>query len=112
MQQSVMSEKNVQLMCDSTFIVKVFETFNSDTQLFFLLELALGGELYATYHKKGLFGKEGHAKFYVAGVVIAFDHLHSKKIVFRDLKPENLLLNEKGHIKLTDMGLAKEPQHE
>ncbi|CAK9027771.1 unnamed protein product [Durusdinium trenchii] len=59
MQQSVMSEKNVQLMCDSTFIVKVFETFNSDTQLFFLLELALGGELYATYHKKGLFGKEG-----------------------------------------------------
>ena len=138
--------------------------------LYFLLELALGGELYATYHRKGLFGKEVHAKFYVAGVVIAFDHLHSslislaygaifrtlfiwscqdiafqylwvrfngsinmswrifkqpsnlvpvcdilqyhsdwgKKIVFRDLKPENLLLSELGHIKLTDMGLAKD----
>lgn len=48
--------------------------------LYFLLELALGGELYATYHRKGLFGKEVHAKFYVAGVVIAFDHLHSSLI--------------------------------
>ncbi|CAL1156629.1 unnamed protein product [Cladocopium goreaui] len=107
MQKSVMSEKNVQLMCDSSFVIKVFETFNSPEHLYFLLELALGGELYATYHRKGLFGKEVHGKFYVAGVVIAFDHLHSKKIVFRDLKPENLLLSELGHIKLTDMGLAK-----
>lgn len=61
----------------------------------------------ATYHKKGLFGKQEHAKFYVAGVLVAFHHLHGKKIVFRDLKPENLLLNDTGHIKLTDMGLAK-----
>ena len=102
-----MSEKNVQLMCDSTFVIKVFETFNSPEHLYLLLELALGGELYATYNKKGLFGKENHAKFYTAGVVVAFNHLHSKKIVFRDLKPENLLLNDEGHIKLTDMGLAK-----
>eukprot|EP00439_Symbiodinium_sp_Y106_P013451 s5211_g1.t3 len=107
MQQSVMSEKNVQLMCDSPFIVKLFETYNGSQTLYFLLELALGGELYATYNKKGLFGKEPHAKFYLAGVVLAFEHLHSKKIVFRDLKPENLLLNEQGRVKLTDMGLAK-----
>lgn len=107
MQKSVMSEKEVQLLCDSPFIVKLFETFNSPQQLHFLLELALGGELYATYNKKGFFGKERHAKFYVAGVVNAFDHMHGKKIVFRDLKPENVLLNEHGHVKVTDMGLAK-----
>jgi len=107
MQQSVMSEKDVQILCDSPFIVKLYETYNSSQQLFFLLELALGGELYATYNKKGLYGKEPHAKFYVAGVVNAFDHMHGKKIIFRDLKPENLLLNEHGHVKLTDMGLAK-----
>merc|ERR1712048_487506 len=52
-------------------------------------------------------GKVDHAKFYTAGTVFAFEHLHSKKIIFRDLKPENLLLNEKGEVKLTDMGLAK-----
>eukprot|EP00930_Biecheleria_cincta_P088362 TRINITY_DN7758_c0_g3_i1.p1 TRINITY_DN7758_c0_g3~~TRINITY_DN7758_c0_g3_i1.p1 ORF type:complete len:802 (+),score=204.51 TRINITY_DN7758_c0_g3_i1:31-2406(+) len=107
MQQSVISEKNVQLMCDSIFIIKLYETFNGTQTLYFLLELAQGGELYATYNKKGLFGKEAHAKFYTAGVVLAFDHMHAKKIIFRDLKPENLLLNELGQIKLTDMGLAK-----
>lgn len=107
MQKSVMSEKDVQLMCDSDFIVKLYETFNGEQSLYFLLELCVGGELYATYNKKGFWGKEKNAKFYVAGTVFAFDHLHERKIVYRDLKPENLLLNEKGQVKLTDMGLAK-----
>merc|ERR1719460_84347 len=107
MQKSVISEKDVQLMCDSTFVVKLYETYNSDQSLYLLLELALGGELYATYNKKGLWGSEKCAKFYVAGTIFAFDHLHDKKIIFRDLKPENLLLNDAGKVKLTDMGLAK-----
>merc|ERR1719247_1992525 len=94
MQKSVMSEKDVQLMCDSVFIVKLYETYNGSSHLYLLLELALGGELYATYNKKGLWGNEKCAKFYVAATVYAFDHLHERKIIFRDLKPENLLLNE------------------
>jgi len=54
-----------------------------------------------------LHGSEKHAKFYVAGTVYAFEHCHERHIIYRDLKPENLLLTEKGMIKLTDMGLAK-----
>ena len=65
--------------------IKLYETYNGTQNLYFLLELALGGELYATYNKKGLFGKEPHAKFYTAGVVLAFEHMHSKKIIFRAL---------------------------
>jgi len=107
MQQSVMSEKNVQLQCNSDFIIQLFETYNGQQNLYLLLELALGGELYATYNRKGLWGQEKHAQFYVAGTTFAFEHLHAKKIIFRDLKPENLLLNEQGRVKLTDMGLAK-----
>eukprot|EP00929_Paragymnodinium_shiwhaense_P115326 TRINITY_DN840_c0_g1_i1.p1 TRINITY_DN840_c0_g1~~TRINITY_DN840_c0_g1_i1.p1 ORF type:complete len:745 (-),score=280.84 TRINITY_DN840_c0_g1_i1:282-2516(-) len=107
MQKSVMSEKNVQIMCDSPFVVQLWETYNSDQSLYLLLELAIGGELYATYNKKNLWGQVPHAKFYIAGTVFSFEHLHSKKIIFRDLKPENLLLNEDGRVKLTDMGLAK-----
>ncbi|CAJ1349301.1 unnamed protein product [Effrenium voratum] len=107
MKQSVLTEKAVQMMCDSLFIVRLFETYKNDVTLYFLLEAALGGELYATYNKKGFFGKENFVRFYAAGVVMAFDHLHGKKILYRDLKPENLLLNEKGNIKLADMGLAK-----
>jgi len=107
MQSSIMSEKEVQLLCDSDFIIKLHETFNGTQTLYFLLELALGGELYATYNRKGLFGKESSALFYAAGVVNAFEHMHEKKIIYRDLKPENILLTEHGHVKITDMGLAK-----
>lgn len=49
----------------------------------------------------GFYGSEKHAKFYSAGVVCAFEHLHERHIIYRDLKPENLLLNEKGHLKVT-----------
>eukprot|EP00927_Polykrikos_kofoidii_P049824 TRINITY_DN43833_c0_g1_i1.p1 TRINITY_DN43833_c0_g1~~TRINITY_DN43833_c0_g1_i1.p1 ORF type:complete len:770 (+),score=141.12 TRINITY_DN43833_c0_g1_i1:95-2404(+) len=107
MQTGIMQEKLIQAMCDSEFIVRLHETFNGNQSIYFLLELALGGELYAVYNKKRFHGSEKHARFYVAGVVFAFEHLHSKKIIFRDLKPENLLLTSTGHIKLTDMGLAK-----
>ncbi|CAJ1462251.1 unnamed protein product [Effrenium voratum] len=71
------------------------------------MEPALGGELYATYNRKGLHGSEKHTKFYIAGTVCALAHLHERRIIYRDLKPENLLLSEGGQLKLTDMGLAK-----
>jgi len=107
MQASVLSEKDVQLLCDSAFIIKLYETFNEAQNLLLLLELGLGGELYATYERKGFHGRERHAQFYTAGVVFAFSHLHERKVLYRDLKPENLLLTETGRVKLTDMGLAK-----
>jgi len=107
MQESIMNEKNILLMTNSFFIIKLFECFNGSQTLYFLLEAALGGELYATYNRKGFHGSEKHAKFYIAGTVCALAHLHDRRIIYRDLKPENLLLNEAGQLKLTDMGLAK-----
>jgi len=107
MQDSVMNEKNILVMTNSPFIIKLYETYNGAQSLYFLLELALGGELYATYNRKGFHGSESHAKYYAAGTCLAFQHLHERRIIYRDLKPENLLLTEHGHIKLTDMGLAK-----
>merc|ERR1719361_1706997 len=107
MQESVMNEKNILLITNSEFIIKLWETYNGSQTLYFLLEPALGGELYATYNRKGFHGSDKHAKFYSAGVVFAFEHVHERRIIYRDLKPENLLLTETGQIKLTDMGLAK-----
>jgi len=107
MQESVMNEKNILIMTNSPFITKLWETYNGTQTLYFLLEPCLGGELYATYNRKGLHGMEKHCRYYSAGVVFAFEHLHERRIIYRDLKPENLLLTESGHIKLTDMGLAK-----
>eukprot|EP00930_Biecheleria_cincta_P030868 TRINITY_DN2139_c0_g2_i1.p1 TRINITY_DN2139_c0_g2~~TRINITY_DN2139_c0_g2_i1.p1 ORF type:complete len:800 (+),score=169.09 TRINITY_DN2139_c0_g2_i1:86-2485(+) len=107
MQDSVITEKNILFMTNSDFIIKLFETFNSKQTIYFLMEPALGGELYSMYQRKGFYGSEKHAKFYSAGVVLAFEHCHERHIIYRDLKPENLLLNEKGQLKVTDMGLAK-----
>jgi hypothetical protein len=107
MQDSVITEKTILMMTNSRFIIRLYETYNGSQTLYFLMEPALGGELYATYNRKGFHGSEKHAKFYIAGTVYAFEHCHERRIIYRDLKPENLLLNELGHIKLTDMGLAK-----
>ena len=51
---------------------------------------------------------EDDAKLYIAEVIIAIEFLHKNKIVYRDLKPENVVLDENGHVKLTDFGLSKE----
>mmetsp|Transcript_95714 Transcript_95714/g.247454 ORF Transcript_95714/g.247454 Transcript_95714/m.247454 type:complete len:816 (+) Transcript_95714:55-2502(+) len=107
MQDCVMNEKQLMLMLDSDFVIKLYETYSGNQTLYFLMEAALGGELYATYNRKGFHGSERHALFYVAGTVLAFEHIHEKRIIYRDLKPENLLLTETGHLKVTDMGLAK-----
>lgn len=107
MQDSVMNEKNILMMTNSIFIIKLYECYNGSQSLYFLMEPALGGELYATYNRKGFHGSEKHAKFYIAGTTFAFEHLHERRIIYRDLKPENLLMNEGGQVKLTDMGLAK-----
>merc|ERR1719183_2388051 len=102
-----MNEKTILMMCDTIFIVKLYETYRTKQNLYFLIEAALGGELYATYHRKAMHGKEKHAQFYSAAVICAFEHLHERRIIYRDLKPENILLDGSGFAKLTDMGLAK-----
>jgi CRP-like cAMP-binding protein/tRNA A-37 threonylcarbamoyl transferase component Bud32 len=107
MKDATIREKKIQMMCETDFIVKLHETFNDPQALLFLMELVSGGELYDLYERNALHGNEGHAKYYVGSVALAFEHMHGKKIIYRDLKPENLLLTEQGKLKVTDMGLAK-----
>jgi len=107
MQRSVQNEKQILGMVQSRFIVRLVTTYIDRDHFFFLLEAALGGELFSTYERLDLYGSETHAKFYAGCVVEALIHLHERHIIYRDLKPENLLLDESGYCKLTDMGLAK-----
>jgi len=107
MQKSVLREKEILLMCDSKFVVKLYMTYKTKETLYFLLEPCMGGELFATYHKHHFHGSVTKAKFYSSSVVFAFEHLHERHVLYRDLKPENLLLDSGGFCKLTDMGLAK-----
>jgi len=74
--------------------------------LYLLFEYVQGGELFSHLRAAGRFATKT-ARFYAAEIVLALEYLHQQKIVYRDLKPENLLLDHKGHIKVTDFGFAK-----
>jgi serine/threonine protein kinase len=106
-ESSITNERNVMLMTSSPFLVRLFEAYSTRAALYLLLEFASGGELHTVYKRNGLYGRQSHARFYGAGVTLAFEHLHNLHIIHRDLKPENVLLDAKGQPKLADMGLAK-----
>merc|ERR1719352_193774 len=106
-QKEVISEKNIQMMCNSPFIIKLYETYIDYENLYLLLELALGGEIAVVFHNQALFGSKRHAQFVLASCVYALDYMHERKIVFRDLKLQNMLVTETGHVKLTDFGFSK-----
>ncbi|CAD7944953.1 unnamed protein product, partial [Amoebophrya sp. A120] len=103
----ICNERKILSMTNSPFVAQFFGTYNSADFVYFLLEACLGGEVFAQYSRRNFHGSVPHAKFYSACVVKAFEHLHERKIIYRDLKPENMLLDQNGYCKLTDMGLAK-----
>ncbi len=88
------------------FICNLIRTFKNDEFVYFLMDAVLGGELFSYMQKVGLVGKKDIV-FYCAQIVVILDYLHSNEIVFRDLKPENLLITNTGYLKLVDFGLSK-----
>lgn len=91
---------------ESDFVAKLFWTFASKDYLYLVMEYLNGGDCAALI--KVLAGlPEEWAQKYLAEVVLGVEHLHSRGIVHRDLKPDNLLIDQKGHLKLTDFGLSR-----
>lgn len=89
------------------FIVGLNMAFQTQEKLFFVLDYCAGGELFFHLGKLGKF-PEVRACFYAAEITLALHHVHQLEIVYRDLKPENVLLDGQGHVRLTDFGLSKE----
>ena len=80
---------------------------HNERYLYMLLEFVCGGELFSYLRNAGRFNN-ATSLFYAAEIVSALDYLHARSIVYRDLKPENLLLDIDGHLKITDFGFAKQ----
>ncbi|KAF3061895.1 Serine/threonine-protein kinase psk1 [Daldinia childiae] len=89
------------------FVVKLFYAFQDQERLYLILEYGQGGELFTHLNTEKMF-PEPVAAFYMAEMVLALSHLHDTLgVVYRDLKPENCLLDAQGHLLLTDFGLSK-----
>ncbi|GAA5967205.1 hypothetical protein JCM3765_001736 [Sporobolomyces pararoseus] len=98
--------KILQRSSDSPFLLGLKFSFQTEQDLYLIMDYKSGGELFHHLQKEGRF-TEDRARFYTAEIVLAFEHLHKFDIVYRDLKPENILLDATGHIVLCDFGLSK-----
>ncbi|KAJ1729888.1 hypothetical protein LPJ61_003304, partial [Coemansia biformis] len=104
----VMSERKVlERTVRHPFLVGLQCAFQTKEQLFFCLDYVNGGELFFHLQRERRFG-ENRARFYAAEITSALAYLHGMDVVYRDLKPENCLLDAQGHVRIVDFGLAKE----
>ncbi|CAM9103226.1 unnamed protein product [Discosporangium mesarthrocarpum] len=104
--EHVKNEVSLLSMIEHPAIVNMYGYFMDDTRLFLVMEYVEGGELFSHLRSAVRF-PDHQGKLYAAEIVLAFSYLHSLNIVYRDLKPENLLITRDGRIKVTDFGFAK-----
>ncbi len=107
LEECVELEKNVLLKTDHPFIMKMVKYLKNENYIFFINEYIKGKELWEVIRDIGLLNKE-QTQFYIASILLAINHLHKKKIIYRDIKPENVMVNVKGYIKIIDFGTVKE----
>jgi len=88
------------------FVVGLKYAFQTDAKLYLVLDYLSGGEIFFHLSKEVKFSVE-KTRFYIAELVLGIGYLHSKDVVYRDLKPENVVLDSEGHVRITDFGLAK-----
>ncbi|XP_066959087.1 cAMP-dependent protein kinase catalytic subunit PRKX-like [Macrobrachium rosenbergii] len=104
--EHVKNEKEVLRAVSHPFIIRMYWHHRDDRFLYMLFEYVCGGELFSYLRNAGKFPTTT-ALFYAGEIVSALEYLHSLSVVYRDLKPENLLLDKDGHLKITDFGFAK-----
>ena len=91
--QNAVDEKNMMLAVDHDFILRLYTTYADEKRLYMLLEFVQGGELLSVLKKKEKKKsslKQAEVQFYAGSVLLALEHVHSRSIVYRDLKPENV----------------------
>ena len=103
----MLTEKQILSSMKHPFIVSLHCAFQSKTCLYMVMDYYPGGDLGQLLKREGKFSEEV-ARMYIAEVILAIEDLHKRGIIYRDLKPDNVVLDSEGHIALIDFGLSKE----
>jgi len=104
--EHTLNEKRILKSISFPFIVRLDYSFKDNTNVYMVLEFVMGGEMFSHLRRQGHFS-EPHCKFYAAQIVLLLEYLHHLSVIYRDLKPENLLIGADGYLKVTDFGFAK-----
>ena len=98
-EEHIFSERTIMLSCNTPFICRLYRTFRDNKYVYMLLEACMGGEIWTMLRDRRCFD-DNATQFIIGCVLEAFEYLHSRGIIYRDLKPENLMLDERGYVKL------------
>eukprot|EP00041_Stephanoeca_diplocostata_P015199 m.288505 g.288505 ORF g.288505 m.288505 type:complete len:525 (+) comp19961_c0_seq3:216-1790(+) len=101
----VKAERDVLVEADNTWVVRMYYSFQDNQNLYLVMEFLAGGDMMTMLIRYDTFDEET-TRFYIAETVMAIDAVHRLRFIHRDIKPDNLLLDHKGHIKLSDFGLC------
>ena len=109
LKNQIIHTRNEQLIMSklkSKWIVELKESFQEGDYLYLVMEFVAGGDFMNLLIKKDIL-TEKEAKFYMAEIILAIESIHNSDCIHRDIKPDNILIDKNGHIKLSDFGLAK-----
>lgn len=101
----VKAERDILSEADNDWVVRLYYTFQDKQFLYFVMDYIPGGDMMSLLIKKGIF-EEHLAQFYTAELTLALESVHKMGFIHRDIKPDNILIDRDGHIKLTDFGLC------
>lgn len=103
--ENILNEKHILNLVSHPFIINQICNIECDQYMHWVLDYWPGGDLFYLISKNTRL-PEKQAKFYIIEIILAIEYLHSLNILYRDLKPTNVLIDAEGHIRLTDFGLS------
>ena len=105
-QENMILERKILLTLDHVFILKLVKTFKDSKRIYLLTEYVKGSDMFDTLRELNIVS-DRDAKFYIACLILILEYIHDREILYRDLKPENVMVDEEGYPKLIDFGISK-----